>query len=76
MKKKNFGEQKQVRVKDGTVKIQLVRSEENVADPFTEKLSNGPFESLASRYVNFIDDYYPFSVSTASEVITITPFWG
>ena len=37
---------------DGTVKIQLFRSEENVADPFTKKLSNGPFESLASRYVN------------------------
>ena len=27
----------------GTVKIQFVRSEENLADPFTKDLINGPF---------------------------------
>ena len=33
-------------VEDGTVKIQFFCSEENLADPFTKNLSNGPFESL------------------------------
>ena len=39
-------------VEDGTVKIEFVRSEENLADPFTKNLSNGPFEYLTSRYVH------------------------
>ena len=29
-------------VEYGTVKIQFVHSEENLADPFTKNLSNGP----------------------------------
>ena len=45
-KKKNFGEQKQVYVKSGTVKTQFFRSNENMTDPFTNKLSITSFESL------------------------------
>ena len=29
-------------VEDGTVKIKIFRSEENMANPFTKNLSNGP----------------------------------
>ena len=39
-------------VEDGTVKIQFFRSEENMADPLTNNLSNGPFEWLKSWYVH------------------------
>ena len=39
-------------VDDGTVKINFFRSEENMEDLFTKNLSNGPFESFTSRYVN------------------------
>ena len=45
-KKKNFGEQKQVYVKSGTVKTQFFRSNEIMTDPFTNKLSITSFESL------------------------------
>ena len=38
-------------VGDGTVKIQFVRSEENLADPFTNNLSNGPFHSLIAGHI-------------------------
>ena len=38
-------------VEDGRVKIKIFRSEENVAYSFTNNLSNGPFESLTSGYV-------------------------
>ena len=38
-------------VEDGRVKIIIFRSEENVAYSFTNNLSNGPFESLTSGYV-------------------------
>ena len=51
-KKKNFGDQKQVYVKHGTVKIQLVCSETYTEDPFTKNLSSRPFEFLTSRYVH------------------------
>ena len=34
------------------MKSQLVCSEENMPDPFTKKLSNGPLEYLTSRYVH------------------------
>ena len=51
-KKRNFGDQKQVYIKDGAVKIQYVRSEENMADTFKKNLITGPFESLTSRYVH------------------------
>ena len=36
----------------GTVKTKSVHSEENMADPFTKNLSNGPFKFLTSRYVH------------------------
>ena len=41
-------------VKDITVKLQFVRSEENCAGPFTKILSTGPFEfgSFLSWYVH------------------------
>ena len=39
-------------VEDGTVKIKFFRSEESMADPFTNNLSNGPFKFLTSRYVH------------------------
>ena len=39
-------------VEDETVKNQFVSSKENMADPFTKNLSNGPFESLTSRYIH------------------------
>ena len=39
-------------VGDGTVKIKFGPFEENMADSFTNNLSNGPFESITSRYVN------------------------
>ena len=39
-------------VEDGTIQIQFVRSEENLADPFTNNISNGQFEFLTSRYVH------------------------
>ena len=39
-------------VEDGTVKIQFFRSEENMGYQFTKTLSNVPFESLISRYIN------------------------
>ena len=39
-------------VEDGIVKIQSVCLEENMADPYTNNLSNGPFEFLTSRYVH------------------------
>ena len=38
-------------VEDGKLKIQFFRSEEHTAHPFTNNLSNGPFESLTSGYV-------------------------
>ena len=37
---------------DRTVKIQFVRSEENMIDPFKKNLSNGLFKSPTSRYVH------------------------
>ena len=55
-KRDKFGEQKQVYVKDSTVKIKNSRSEENMAYPSTTNLCNGPFESLTSRYVHRIYD--------------------
>ena len=39
-------------VEDGTVKIKCVHSEGNITDPLTKNRSNGPFQSLISRYVN------------------------
>ena len=39
-------------VEGGTVKIQIFRSEENMADPFTKNLGNGPLEFLTSRYAH------------------------
>ena len=30
-------------IEDGTLKIKFFRSEENMVDPFTKNLSNGPF---------------------------------
>ena len=39
-------------VEDRTVEIYFFRSEENMAYPFTKKLSNGPFGSLTSSYVH------------------------
>ena len=39
-------------IEEVTAKNQFVRSEENLADPFIKNLSNGPFESLISRYVH------------------------
>ena len=39
-------------VEDRIVKIKIFRSEYNMADQFTNNLSNGPFESLTSRYIN------------------------
>ena len=51
-KNRKFGDQKQVYVKDGAAKIQSVRSEENMVDPFKNNLITGPFESLTSRYVH------------------------
>ena len=50
-KKKNFSEQKQAYMKYRKVKIEFFCSEENMADPFTKNLSNGPFESLTPSYV-------------------------
>ena len=38
-------------VDDGEAKIQFLRSEENMADPFTNNQSNWLFESLTLRYV-------------------------
>ena len=38
-------------VEDGTVKFKFVCSEGSMLDPFTNNLSNVPFESLTSRYV-------------------------
>ena len=51
-KKKNFGDQKQVYVKHGKVKIQLVRSEAYMEDPFTKNLGSRPFGFLTSRYIH------------------------
>ena len=39
-------------VEDGTVKLLYVRSEEILADSFTNNLSGRPSESLTSRYVH------------------------
>ena len=39
-------------VEDGTVKNQKICSEENLTDTFTKDLSNGPFQSLTSRYIH------------------------
>ena len=39
-------------VENKTVKIMVVRSEENMADTFTKNLSKYPFKSLAPRYVH------------------------
>ena len=40
----------------GTVKIQFYRSEENMEYPLKKNLSNGPFESITSRYVHYKKD--------------------
>ena len=39
-------------VKDGTAKIKIFRSKENLADPFTKNLCNGSFQSLVAGYAN------------------------
>ena len=36
-------------VEDGTVKIKIFRSEENISDPFTNNLSNRPLQQLTPR---------------------------
>ena len=38
---------------DGTAKIEFVHSEENLSDLFIKNLSNGPLESLTSRYIHY-----------------------
>ena len=39
-------------VEDRIAKIKCLRSKKNLADPFTNNLSNGLFESLIIRYVH------------------------
>ena len=39
-------------VEDGTLKIKIFRSEENLTDTLNKNPSNGPFQLITSRYIH------------------------
>ena len=62
---KNSGRTKHINIKyhfireyiiDGIVQVQFVRSEENLADPFTKNVSKDTYVKNASKYLGEMND--------------------